>query len=118
LHNEVLPGLYTLTHIVRVIKQKYWDGSDVWPVWERSGLHPPEFFLAELEFRFAGRHLVICLWYLCMYGLSVDVVRSSDYIAGVTTTCLRLVQLGAVRPGCVYLGTEHCCYSTFEDVAS
>jgi len=53
-----------------------------------------------------------------MCGLSVDVVTSSDYIAGVTTTCLQLEQLvSAARPSCVYLDTENCCYRTFEDVS-
>jgi hypothetical protein len=78
-------------------------------------MHPPRFFLAELAFRFAGRYLVIYLRYLCMCGLCVDVVSSSDYIGVVAATCWWLARLvGAARPGCIYLGTERCSYRTFE----
>jgi hypothetical protein len=55
-------------------------------------MHPPGFFLAEQEFRFASGYLAFLFMCVCMYGLSFDFVRRSDYIAGVTT-CLRLAQL-------------------------
>ena len=54
-----------------------------------------------------------------MYGLSDDAVKSSDYIAGVSTTCLRLAHvIGPARPAYLLLGTEHCCYRTFYDVSN
>jgi hypothetical protein len=37
--------------------------------------------------------LFMIFMYVCMYGLSFDFVKRSDYIVGVTTTCLRLAQL-------------------------
>jgi hypothetical protein len=57
--------------------------------------------------------------FVFMYGLFVGAIMSSDYVSGVATTCLQLAHvISAVRPGYLYLGTEHCCYHTFDDVGS